>query len=117
MSTLRNAIRTIADAVAGSQRKKADTETARKIVAALAVVWEAAQKAWPRFRDWFRRGFSDDEWARFQELGNKLPTVTAQEREELLLLTRRGLRLHKQTSKDTEQEIPDDELDAPVAPA
>jgi hypothetical protein len=60
-STLRDAIRVIAQAVSGSQAQRMDRETAKRIVKALVVVWKALQKAWPKFRDWFRKGLTDEE--------------------------------------------------------
>jgi hypothetical protein len=115
-STLRDAIRVIAQAVSGSQSKRMDRETAKRIVKALMVVWKALQKAWPKFRDWFRKGLTDEEWRRYTDLANKLPGVSPDERAELLLLTKRGLRLDTQSAADTEREIPDVNLDAPVEP-
>lgn len=117
-STLRTAIRTIADASAtGKAIKAPDPETVKRTVAALEVIWKALKGAWPRFRAWFQKGLSDDDWARFQELANRLPAVTAEERQELLMLVRRGLRLEKQSPEQTENELSDDELDAPMQPA
>jgi hypothetical protein len=112
--TLRDAIRVLSEASPKATKKLRDPETTKKVIAALGVIWKALKKAWPRFREWFRQGLNDDEWARYQELGNKLPSVTPEQRQELLDLTRRGLRLNEQSSAETEGGLPDAELDAPV---
>ena len=115
-STLREAIRVVAQAVSGSQARRMDPETAKRITKALVVIWKALRKAWPKFRDWFRKGLADDEWNRYTELANKLPGVSPDERAELLLLTKRGLPLDKQSATETEHEIRDANLDAPLEP-
>src|SRR3954449_6937450 len=101
-SSLRSAIRAIAQqsSPASGAAKKLDAEQAQRILRALGVIWAALKKAWPRFTAWFRKGLTDDEWDRVVQLGNKLPSVTAEERDELLMLVRRGLRLERRSAEE-----------------
>ena len=113
-STLRTAIRTISKASAPSPwSARTDSDMAKNITA-LETMWRALETTSPWYREWFRKGLAEEGWARFQELANQLPSLPVKEREELIALTRRGLRLDRQSPTDTEREIPDVELDAPL---
>lgn len=112
-STLRTAIRTIA-AANSSKKRVVDPQTVHKTISALMVIWNALQGAWPKFQKWFRNGLTDEQWDRFTEIANRLPSLTATEREELIELTKLGLRLNRQSPSETEAELPDSELDGDV---
>lgn len=114
-STLRTAIRTLAEAQPRNLRFDApDPKTVEKVISALVILWKALKKAWPRFVKWFRAGLSDEEGERFEQLANRLPGVSSDELAELVTLARKDLRLDRQSVNETERDLPEAELDAAV---
>lgn len=115
--TLRQAIRVIA-ATRGSRAVAPGADPRReKAVQALILLREVG---WPAFQRWFRRGFSDLQWARYASLADRLPGITRDEYNELLTLTRVGLRLDRESPETVEGTVEEQaprQIDRVVAPA
>lgn len=115
--TLRQAIRVIA-ATRGGQGRVPDADPRReRATQALILLRDVG---WPAFHRWFRRGFSDVQWARYMDLADRLPGLSRDEFAELLALTRAGLRLDREAPETVEGTVEREaprELDREVDPA
>ncbi len=111
-ASLRGAIRTLQAVGEASRPSAMEVPDGRALMRAIETIAKAIEKAWPFFSKWFVSGLSEAEMSRFRELTARLPSSSEAEVRELLALTRKGLRLDRQSAEATEDELPGDELDS-----